>query len=117
MDDSDILLANGKSKTTKEEKSNGKKSKDNFKFDANDARFGALFSNHLYHIDPSTQGFKKTQAFDDLVSVKTLKNNEKPLNSEDSEIKEKANVDLLIKSIKNKTQMSNINSKNVKKNK
>ena len=111
MDDTDILLGNNKRRKDQEDEDNESK-KEKFKFNPNDPRFSQLYSNPLFHIDPSTQGFKKTKAFDDILSVKAslAKDNEKQLNSEEIEAKERTNVDLLIKSIKNKTKMKNANS-------
>ena len=109
--DNDAIRLGGKIENNKKE--NEKKSKkDNFKFDPDDKRFDALHTNHLFHIDPSTQGFKKTQAFDDLLSVKI--NKKKDFESKTSEEINQANVDNLIKSVKNKTKMS-FASKNNKK--
>jgi hypothetical protein len=115
MNDDDILLGNKLKEKEKDDDDESKEKK--FKFNPNDPRFGELYSNPLFHIDPSTQKFKKTQAFDDILSVKAsmAKNNEQQLKSGEMEAKDKTNVDLLIKSIKNKTKMRNISEKLKKK--
>ena len=37
-------------------------------FDADDPRFSAIFSSHLYNIDQSDPNFKKTEAFDQILN-------------------------------------------------
>ncbi|XP_017476034.1 PREDICTED: pre-rRNA-processing protein ESF1-like, partial [Rhagoletis zephyria] len=47
--------------------------KDSFKFDADDPRFGAIFTSHLYNVDQSDPSFKKTEAFDQILNKRTSK--------------------------------------------
>ncbi|KAH9390084.1 pre-rRNA-processing protein esf1 [Tyrophagus putrescentiae] len=47
--------------------------KDSFKFDADDPRFGAIFTSHLYNVDQSDPSFKKTEAFDQILNKRKSK--------------------------------------------
>ena len=73
-----ILENEGTSKSKKKRKnrrnadSTEKKAQfqDDFEVDVKDERFGALFSSHLYNMDPSDPNFKKTKAMEAIISEK-----------------------------------------------
>lgn len=97
----------GKKKKVLSKDSDDKKG-DDFKFDTNDPRFNALFTSHLYHIDPSDQQYKKTNAMDELIKVKSKKKNEFQTNVEkqiDKNDDNKKEIYSLINSVKNKTNL------------
>lgn len=84
---------------------------DDFKINLNDDRFSALFSSHLYNIDPTDSHYRKTTAMESLVHEKIKR---KPAdvpsssadNGEPSTKKSKRDVadSILVKSIKRKVQ-------------
>lgn len=43
---------------------------DDFAIDVNDQRFSAIYSSHMYNIDPTDSHFKKTKAMDTLIQEK-----------------------------------------------
>lgn len=47
-----------------------KEPEDDFKINLNDDRFAAIYSSHLYNIDPTDSHFKKTKAMDTLIHEK-----------------------------------------------
>ncbi|XP_074655065.1 ESF1 homolog [Tubulanus polymorphus] len=96
-----------------------KQIKDTFKVNVNDKRFNAMYTSHLFNIDPSSHEYKKTKAMDDIVKEK-LKRREitskrtsssSPCNEVASKKKKLSieplhtdNLDSLVKSVKMKTQ-------------
>jgi len=102
---------------------------DNFELDVADDRFSALFSSHLFNVDPSDPNYKNTNAMKTIVSEKQkrrlaavsadeVSKNEKSLDSsqdqsEAKKSKTSAELSVLVKSIKRNTD----NLKNRHKNK
>ncbi|CAH1262673.1 ESF1 [Branchiostoma lanceolatum] len=91
----------------------GTKLEDNFEIDVQDPRFEAVYSSHLYNIDPSDPGYKKTKAMDALLTEKqhrraTGKKRKVPTEKKVDPAKEQtkrqeASLDMLVKSVKAKT--------------
>ncbi|XP_076144417.1 ESF1 homolog [Alosa pseudoharengus] len=111
-----------KKKKKKLLKSNTPLEEDNFQVDLKDPRFDAMFTSHLYNLDPSDPGFKKTKASQSIVAEKQRRREEKERRQEQEMATKKQEVDrdgststskrkevdpnlsLLIKNIKNKTE-------------
>ncbi|CAG2165453.1 unnamed protein product [Oppiella nova] len=105
-----------------ENQTNDKKRKhettDSFKFNAEDPRFGAVYTSHHYNVDPSDPHFKRTEAFDEIMShsKKSRKSDETQTNSKtnaDNNDSSKSSLTQLVRTVKNKTQL--INNKKHKK--
>ncbi|XP_067297028.1 ESF1 homolog [Pseudorasbora parva] len=110
-----------KKKRKKLLKSNTPLEADDFQVDVQDPRFQAMFTSHLYNLDPSDPAYKKTKATQSILEEKLRRreeeqhSQEEKLKSRDTQEKLKAetasatkamdpNLSLLVKSIKNKTQ-------------
>ncbi|XP_051716800.1 ESF1 homolog [Ctenopharyngodon idella] len=109
-----------KQKRKKLLKSNTPLEDDDFQVDVQDPRFQAMFTSHLYNLDPSDPAYKKTKATQSILEEKLRRREEH--HSQDETLKSKAtqeklepetssatkvmdpNLSLLVKSIKNKTQ-------------
>lgn len=85
---------------------------DEFQVDVGDSRFSALFSSHHYNIDPSEPNFKRTKGMETIIQAKQKqrRGESQPVpqasDSTPSEIKtrkDRAELALLVNSIKNKT--------------
>ena len=94
--------------------------------DLKDPRFDAMFTSHLYNLDPSEPGYKKTKATQSFLDEKQRRREEKQQKQEQEMTKKKQevadesvpttssstskrkeadpNLSLLIKNIKNKTE-------------
>lgn len=88
--------------------------------DIQDPRFQAMYTSHLYNLDPSDPAYKKTKATQSILEEKLRRreghrSQEETLQSKATQEKPKAetssttkvmdtNLSLLVKSIKNKTQ-------------
>ncbi|KAK2909251.1 hypothetical protein Q8A67_005088 [Cirrhinus molitorella] len=111
-----------KKKRKKLLKSNTPLEEDNFQVDVHDPRFQAMFTSHLYNLDPSDPAYKKTKATQSILEEK-LKRREKQQHSQEEVLKSKAtqekdkaetpssssevrdpSLSMLIKSIKSKTE-------------
>lgn len=112
-----------KNKRKKLQKSNTPLEKDEFQVDVKDPRFQAMFTSHLYNLDPSDPAYKKTKGTQSILEEKQ-KRREEEQHSQEEALKSKAvqeepkpmtsdatsakamdpNLSLLIKSIKNKTE-------------
>ncbi|KAI2668175.1 hypothetical protein H4Q32_004835 [Labeo rohita] len=111
-----------KKKRKKLLKSNTPLVEDNFQVDVHDPRFQAMFTSHLYNLDPSDPAYKKTKATQSILEEKHKRREEQQLSQEEA-VKSKAtqmkdkeetpssstkvmdpSLSLLIKSIKNKTE-------------
>ncbi|CAH1115576.1 unnamed protein product [Psylliodes chrysocephalus] len=101
------------SESTKKKKWKNKKkdteewAEDNFKVNINDDRFSALFTSHLYNIDPTDPNFKKTKGMETLVSEKLkrrLENGNESIKVKKVKTDKKRNAELstLVKSVKRK---------------
>ncbi|XP_012684492.2 ESF1 homolog [Clupea harengus] len=115
-----------KKKRKKLLKSNTPLEEDNFQMDLKDPRFDAMFTSHLYNLDPSEPGYKKTKATQSFLDEKQRRREEKQQKQEQEMTKKKQevadesvpttssstskrketdpNLSLLIKNIKNKTE-------------
>uniref|UniRef100_A0A8C5MCV7 ESF1 nucleolar pre-rRNA processing protein homolog n=1 Tax=Leptobrachium leishanense TaxID=445787 RepID=A0A8C5MCV7_9ANUR len=93
---------------------------DNFQINVEDTRFQALYTSHLYNVDPSDPNFKKTKAMARVLEEKARRR-EKPGASHAAAVKRQETEDaekkgspgakntdpalaMLLKSVKNKTQ-------------
>ncbi|XP_053317324.1 ESF1 homolog isoform X2 [Spea bombifrons] len=95
---------------------------DDFQIDVEDTRFQALYTSHLYNVDPSDPGFKKTKAMERVIEEKARRREQKP-SSHAAAVKEQETklenvqqkgtsavkttdpaLSMLLKSVKNKTQ-------------
>ena len=96
------------------------KPEDNFQIDVKDSRFDAIYSNHMYAIDPSVSHFKKTKSMDALLMEKQKRRKQTggKVRAEISEHevdgkkksgggKKDQELSMLVKSIKSKTQQFN----------
>ncbi|XP_073698879.1 ESF1 homolog [Garra rufa] len=112
-----------KKKKKKLLKSNTPLEEDNFQVDVHDPRFQAMFTSHLYNLDPSDPAYKKTKATQSILEEKLKRREEQQQHSQEEMLKSKAvqeednaetpssstkvmdpSLSLLIKSIKNKTE-------------
>lgn len=101
------------SKTKKRKKNRNKKSTeekalldDDFKINTKDDRFSAVYSSHLYNIDPTDSNFKKTKGMLELIQEKlsrTATDDDSERLSNVSKPKKDVAVSMLVKSIKRKT--------------
>ncbi|XP_038662807.1 ESF1 homolog [Scyliorhinus canicula] len=109
-----------KKKMKKLIKKQGLLEKDNFQVDVADPRFQAIYTSHLFNLDPSDPSFKKTHATQSILEEKSrqrreqqkqaasLKKNESEVTGEATTTTLKKPVDhtlsLLVKSVKAKTE-------------
>ncbi|XP_043399948.1 ESF1 homolog isoform X4 [Chelonia mydas] len=90
---------------------------DDFQVNVADTRFQALYTSHLFNLDPSDSNFKKTKAVEKILEEKARRREQKQQNLakeiQENEIGKKGNVtkkavdpalSMLIKSVKNKTE-------------
>ncbi|KAL3267297.1 hypothetical protein HHI36_011428 [Cryptolaemus montrouzieri] len=96
----------------KKKKDTKELTEDNFEVDVTDARFSAVFSSHHYNIDPSDPHYKKTTGMEKLISEKLKRraDNETPVAPKISKMdnsNKHAELSVLIKSVKRKTQAIN----------
>ncbi|XP_028393448.1 ESF1 homolog [Dendronephthya gigantea] len=70
------IMKNEKSKK-KRRKKQQETEQDDFKIDVNDSRFSAVYSSHLYAVDPSDPQFKKTKAMESIIREKQRRSNKK----------------------------------------
>ncbi|XP_036177935.1 ESF1 homolog isoform X1 [Myotis myotis] len=90
---------------------------DDFEVNVKDARFQAMYTSHLFNLDPSDPNFKKTKAMDKILEEKARQREQKEqeltqaIKKKESEIQkesQKRSIDpalsMLIKSVKNKTE-------------
>uniref|UniRef100_A0A023F0N8 Uncharacterized protein n=2 Tax=Triatoma infestans TaxID=30076 RepID=A0A023F0N8_TRIIF len=87
-------------------KINSTKEEDNFNVDVADNRFSALYTSHLFNIDPAHPQFRKTKGMEEFVAEKQKRRKLQELNAETKkDPKKKLNPELasLVSSIKGKT--------------
>ncbi|EFA01774.1 ESF1 homolog [Tribolium castaneum] len=79
--------------------------KDDFQVDVNDDRFSALFTSHLYNIDPTDPHYKKTKGMERLINEK-IKRRKDDSEREMTEkpMKKDAELSVLVKSVKRKAE-------------
>lgn len=84
---------------------------DNFKLDVSDSRFSAIYSSHLFNIDPTDSHFRKTKAMETLIQEKLKRKTADMPDTEKEEPNEKRRknvaTNILVKSIKRKIQQQN----------
>lgn len=81
--------------------------------DVADERFSALYTSHLYNVDPSSQDYKKTKSMQKIIDEKqrriqssegtSRKLTEKKRKPDEAVDSTKTNIDSLVESIKAKT--------------
>ncbi|XP_008563014.1 PREDICTED: ESF1 homolog [Galeopterus variegatus] len=89
---------------------------DDFEVNVSDARFQAMYTSHLFNLDPSDPNFKKTKAMEKILEEKARQREQKEQEltqavkkkeSENQKGSQKKSIDpalsMLIKSVKNKT--------------
>uniref|UniRef100_A0A1Y1KL06 Uncharacterized protein n=1 Tax=Photinus pyralis TaxID=7054 RepID=A0A1Y1KL06_PHOPY len=105
-----------KLKKKKEMKGN---EQDDFKINLDDARFSALYSSHHFNVDPTNPHYKKTKGMDAFVTEKLKrraegeKDEDVPMESAGSR-KQNVELNLLVKSVKRKTEALSGKGKKVK---
>ncbi|KAB0351091.1 hypothetical protein FD754_015948 [Muntiacus muntjak] len=90
---------------------------DDFEVDVKDARFQAMYTSHLFNLDPSDPNFKKTKAMEKILEEKARQREQKEqeltqaVKKKESEIQKESHkrsidpaLSMLIKSVKNKTE-------------
>ncbi|XP_004475334.2 ESF1 homolog [Dasypus novemcinctus] len=90
---------------------------DDFEVNVKDARFQAMYTSHLFNLDPSDPNFKKTKAMEKILEEKARQREQKEqeltqaIKKRESEIQKESQkkpidpaLSMLIKSIKNKTE-------------
>ncbi|KAM9068256.1 ESF1 homolog [Sarcophilus harrisii] len=90
---------------------------DDFEVDVSDTRFQAMYTSHLFNLDPSDPNFKKTKAVEKILEekarqreqkqeelTKAIKRKENDLQKETAKKPIDPALSMLIKSVKNKTQ-------------
>nr|XP_010977428.1 ESF1 homolog [Camelus dromedarius] len=90
---------------------------DDFEVNVKDARFQAMYTSHLFNLDPSDPNFKKTKAMEKILEEKARQREQKEqeltqaMKQKENEIQKesrKRSIDpalsMLIKSVKNKTE-------------
>nr|XP_020022216.1 ESF1 homolog isoform X2 [Castor canadensis] len=90
---------------------------DDFEINVSDARFQAMYTSHLFNLDPSDPNFKKTKALEKILEEKARQREQKEQElteamkkkeSETEKATQKKSIDpalsMLIKSVKNKTE-------------
>ncbi|XP_012636289.2 ESF1 homolog [Microcebus murinus] len=90
---------------------------DDFEVNVGDARFQAMYTSHLFNLDPSDPNFKKTKAMEKILEEKARQREQKEqeliqaIKQKESEVQkesQKKSIDpalsMLIKSVKNKTE-------------
>ncbi|KAI1896880.1 hypothetical protein AGOR_G00099400 [Albula goreensis] len=110
-----------KKKKKKLQKKNELLEEDEFKVDVKDPRFQAMFTSHLYNLDPSDPSYRKTKATQSILEEKQRRRAEEQRTQEEAvkrkqrELEQEATIaepkkamdpslSMLIKSIKNKTE-------------
>ncbi|CAG2105591.1 unnamed protein product [Medioppia subpectinata] len=103
-------------KSIVENEANSKKRKqetNDFTFNAEDPRFGAVYTSHHYNVDPSDPHYKKTDAFEKIMNrTKNMKKskatqNDDKANNETEVESSKNSWTQLVRTVKNKTQLIN----------
>nr|XP_020764435.1 ESF1 homolog [Odocoileus virginianus texanus]XP_020764436.1 ESF1 homolog [Odocoileus virginianus texanus]XP_020764437.1 ESF1 homolog [Odocoileus virginianus texanus]XP_020764438.1 ESF1 homolog [Odocoileus virginianus texanus]XP_020764440.1 ESF1 homolog [Odocoileus virginianus texanus] len=90
---------------------------DDFEVNVKDARFQAMYTSHLFNLDPSDPNFKKTKAMEKILEEKARQREQKEqeltqaVKKKESEIQKESHkrsidpaLSMLIKSVKNKTE-------------
>lgn len=78
-----------------------------FEINLNDQRFSALYTSHLYNIDPTDSNFKKTKNMEILIQEKLKRRPADTPNENEKQPKksrEDAELNLLVKNLKRKTK-------------
>ena len=101
----ELLAKNAKSKKRKGDDDGV--DKNGFKLNPGDERFGAIYSNHEFNIDPSDKMYKPTKGMEELLKEKISKKFSKSMDgsriAKSGDDEKDASMNL-IKSIKNKTK-------------
>lgn len=83
-----------------------------FEINVNDQRFSALYTSHLYNIDPTDSNFKKTKNMEKLIQEKLKRRPADTPNENEKEPKksrEDVELNLLVKNLKRKTKGVSMN--------
>lgn len=83
-----------------------------FEINVNDQRFSALYTSHLYNIDPTDSNFKKTKNMEKLIQEKLKRRPaDTPIENEKQPKKSREDVELnlLVKNLKRKTKGVTVN--------
>uniref|UniRef100_A0A3Q3SNL7 ESF1, nucleolar pre-rRNA processing protein, homolog (S. cerevisiae) n=1 Tax=Mastacembelus armatus TaxID=205130 RepID=A0A3Q3SNL7_9TELE len=75
---------------------------DDFQVDVKDPRFQAMFTSHLFNLDPSHPSYKKTKATQNILAEKQRRREEEQRRQVEKSMD--PSLSLLIKSIRNKTE-------------
>lgn len=78
-----------------------------FEINLNDQRFSALYTSHLYNIDPTDSNFKKTKNMEKLIQEKLKRRPaDTPIENktQPKKLREDAELNLLVKNLKRKTK-------------
>uniref|UniRef100_A0ACB8GEB7 Pre-rRNA-processing protein esf1 n=2 Tax=Sphaerodactylus townsendi TaxID=933632 RepID=A0ACB8GEB7_9SAUR len=81
---------------------------DDFQVNVADARFQAMYTSHLFNLDPSDPNFKKTKAVEKILEEKARRRQQGHAETAEKETAAKKSIDpalsALVKSVKNKTE-------------
>lgn len=94
-------------KKLKEKMAEQKQALPEFEINVNDQRFSALYTSHLYNIDPTDSNFKKTKNMEKLIQEKFKRRSADTPSAnvtQPKRSKEDAEFNLLIKNLKRKTR-------------
>jgi hypothetical protein len=92
------------SKKKRKRKQTEENKTDDFEINVNDERFSALFTSHLYNIDPTDPHYKKTKGMETLISEKIKRRKDESEPEVKTSGKKDAELSVLVKSVKRKTE-------------
>ena len=103
-----VKTSNMSKKKLKKLKKSAAEAEDDFKMDLQDDRFGAMFDNAAFNVDPSHPNFKKTKSMQAIVEEKQKRIKRKPQESRQPPVKkpkteEEDRIQKLMHSVKSKS--------------